>query len=509
MFILSFIMWVAVVAALFVKPSLPSQDSFYNQPSNISLYKNGDIIKVRPAPAMIRSIYFPVNVKNAWQLQVRSQNSEGEANAIVTTILEPYDANTEIVVSYQPMQDLASNDCSPSYSMLFNANMDTIIVQSEMLLIETALAKGWYVVVPDYEGTQGAFTAGKQSGQATLNSLRAALNSEDITGIDPDAKAAFWGYLGGTIASGWAAALQPEYAPELKKNLVGVAVGGWVTNITLTAVATDGGLFAGLIPNCIMGLLSEYPDIEKLLDEYVQPGKKQNFLAAKGKCLITSVFDYLFVDIFSGSNPWFKDGWNFFDVPLVQEVVYNNTAAIVENGPMPEIPMFVFHGTEDEIVPFSGAQRGYDNYCDWGIGSMEFAVSNTTGHILEIIEGSGAAITWLQKMFNGEQPVQGCKRTVRETNILYPGADGEYRQLVKTFFSSVMGGEIGATTRNMSESTMVSQALTKVFASLLEKIGPLPIKRSLEQTPEKFKAINDVIQLWEKENDDPFKALFE
>ena len=67
-----------------------------------------------------------------------------------------------------------------------------------------------------------------------------------------------WGYSGGSLASGWAAALQPKYAPELKKNLIGAALGGFVTNITATAEATDGTLFAGLVPNALSGLANEY-----------------------------------------------------------------------------------------------------------------------------------------------------------------------------------------------------------------------------------------------------------
>ncbi|PVH16596.1 uncharacterized protein CXQ87_004891 [Candidozyma duobushaemuli] len=503
MLILSFFIWAVAVSAQFIKPVKPSDDDFYNTPSNISSYKNGDIIDARPAPGMIRSVYFPVNVKNAWQLLVRSEDSHGNPNAIVTTVLEPYDADPKRVVSYQAAQDSATQDCSPSYSFLFNAPMSTIILQVEMVLIQTALAKGWYVVAPDYEGPKGTFTAGIQSGQATINSLRAALNSEDVTGIDPDAKAALWGYSGGTIASGWAASLQPEYAPELKKNLVGAALGGWVTNITLTAEITDGTIFGGFIPNAINGMLNEYPKVQEILDKELREDKVKPFEEAKEKCLLTSIIHYMFLDFFGGKKPWVNNGWGFFDYPLVKEIVQNNTAALFEDGPRPEIPLFVFHGTEDEIVPFSGAERGYNNYCKWGIDSFEFAVSNTTGHILEWAEGSGAALVWIEKMFNGEKPVDGCKRTERSTNVLYPGADVEYRQLVRTLFSSIKGGEIGETTRNITDSTMVSTIMQHGISALLEKIGPIPFKRDLSEmdileSPE-FRGISDVVRRWKQQ----------
>lgn len=122
----------------------------------------------------------------------------------------------------------------------------------------TLLDQGYYVVTPDYEGPKSTFTVGLQSGKATLNSIRAVLSSGNLTGIDSDAEVMMWGYSGGTIASGWAAAIQSEYAPELGENLIGAALGGFVTNITATAEATDGGLFAGLIANALGGLGNEY-----------------------------------------------------------------------------------------------------------------------------------------------------------------------------------------------------------------------------------------------------------
>ena len=104
-----------------------------------------------------------------------------------------------------------------------------------MYLMAPLLDQGYYVVSPDYEGPKLTFTIGKQSGQAVLNSIRAALKSGKITNIKDDAKVVMWGYSGGSLASGWAAALQPSYAPELGGNLLGAALGGFVTNITATA----------------------------------------------------------------------------------------------------------------------------------------------------------------------------------------------------------------------------------------------------------------------------------
>lgn len=460
------------VSALYLQPELPQEDDFYNAPLDIEDYSEGDIIRYRYSPLMIRSIYYPINVKNAWQFLVRSTDSRGNATAIVTTVLEPYDADPTKLLSYQFAEDSSSANCAPSYSILFGAKMDTIVAQLEMILLSTGLSRGWYVVAPDYEGTQGAFTAGRQSGHATLDSIRAVLTTQNTTGIDPNAKVAMWGYSGGTIASGWAAQLQPKYAPDLKDNLIGAALGGWVTNITLTAEATDGTIFAGLIPNAVNGLLQEYPELTPVLYEVMTKSKIPVFKKAADYCLATSILQYSFNNFFSGRNPYVKEGWKFFEREDVKKIVDQNTLALEEDDGIPEIPLFVFHGTEDEIVPFSGAQRAYENYCDWGIESFEFAVSNTTGHILEVLEGSGAAIKWLEDRFAGKDVVDGCQRTVRTTNLEYPGSDLAYYQLVRTLFTSIPGGKIGESyARNSTVPERFENRVDWIIEKLTE-IGP-------------------------------------
>lgn len=164
-------------------------------------------------------------------------------------------------------------NCSPSYSLLYGASMTTVFAQVEMYLIDVALIKGWYVVIPDYEGPKAAFTDGNQSGQSTLDSTRAALNTTNVTGIKEDAKVAMWGCSGGTIATGWIAALQPTYAKELKSNLIGGAMSGFVTNITSTAEGVDGTLFAGLTASTVTGLTQEYPQLHFIIKKLIIPSQ--------------------------------------------------------------------------------------------------------------------------------------------------------------------------------------------------------------------------------------------
>jgi hypothetical protein len=47
-------------------------------------------------------------------------------------------------------------------------------INSEIIFINAALAKGWYVSAPDYDGPNAAFTAGIKAGHATLDAIRAS-----------------------------------------------------------------------------------------------------------------------------------------------------------------------------------------------------------------------------------------------------------------------------------------------------------------------------------------------
>lgn len=214
------------VFAAVIAPVKPSQDNFYTPPDGYENLKVGTILKFRNTPFPLSGIINTVNVQNSWQLLVRSEDTFGNPNAIVTTVIQPFNATSDKVVSYQTWEDAANLDCSPSYGIQYGADLTTLISLFEMYFMSALLDQGYYVVTPDYEGPKSTFTVGLQSGKATLNSIRAALGSGNLTGIDSNAEVMMWGYSGGTIASGWAAAIQSEYAPELTDNLIGAALGG-------------------------------------------------------------------------------------------------------------------------------------------------------------------------------------------------------------------------------------------------------------------------------------------
>ncbi|CCE77998.1 Piso0_000608 [Millerozyma farinosa CBS 7064] len=431
---------IATVRAASIPVLTPSQDSFYEPPPGYENTTVGTVLKIRKPPQRLRSIYFPINVKDSWQILVRSSDAKGKPTAIVSTIIEPYNADPKKLLSYQTAEDSASPNCAPSYAFLEGASMSTVVTQLEMLFIQGALDQGWFVVTPDYEGPRASFTVGLQAGHATLDSIRGALNSRNYTGIDEDVKIALWGFSGGSLASGWATALQPTYAKELKPYLIGVALGGFVTNITATAVSIEGSLFAGLTPGAIAGLCNEYPELMELVSSELMD--KNSFETAFDGCLINTILHYTLKPIFSGANRYVKSGWKILQNPTVQQVIDANTLGL-RKSQMPDIPLFVYHGTKDTIVPFKNSQQIYEKWCAAGIKSFEFAVDKTSGHISEFIIGSPAALAWLKRRFDGEEVVDGCQRTERVNNLEYPGTNTSIADFMSEAIISIFGGDIG------------------------------------------------------------------
>ncbi|KAM9903781.1 hypothetical protein OXX79_003123 [Metschnikowia pulcherrima] len=422
--LLSFCFLLNLGSALFGKSFQPSKDDFYKNPANIASYKEGDIMKWRETPRRIRSFFVPsFRAERAWQFMVKSTNTRGEPVGIVGTLIEPQNADTSKLVAYNHFTDSACVDCASSYSLLLGAGVSTVSSQVEFVAITQALRLGWYVLVTDYQGQKAAFGASILNGHAVLDAIRGALKSGDKSGLKPDARVGIWGFSGGTIPSAWAGALQPKYAPELSKNLVGVAVGGWATNLTSVLETVDGTIQAGLIGAGILGMMTEYPEVEKTLFTHVKRASVRSLKSLYNKCVLITTLTFLKSKFFKGRSPIFTEGENFLRRPEIKAILDENTLALDNTIQVPDVPFFVYHGEPDDLVPFHNAQRVYDMWCSQGIKSMEFAVSSTSDHTFEFIEGTGAAVSWLTNVLNGKAPVDGCERTVRLSNIFYPGAD--------------------------------------------------------------------------------------
>lgn len=388
---------------------LPDDDPFYRAPNNTGDYKPGEVIRYRKvrSPGYITNLNG--NISATYQVLFRSSDNFDKATAAMTTVLIPHNANVTKLLSYQNIMDSSATKCAPSYTLrLREASQPLEIVESTFL--QAALNEGWVVNVPDYEGPEAAFTVGKQSGQTTLDSVRAVLNLGDMTGIKEPPTVSLWGYSGGTIGTIWAAELQDTYAPELK--IAGAAAGGITPNLTEIAVRLNNSTHVGIAFSALHGLSAQYPEFKKVIEDDLYPEKREDYMKGKNMCIDEVAF--------YNQQDWttyFKSGAKLLEHPVVNKVMDENSMG----KSTPKIPMFWYDGPQDDIGDYNTITKLMEDFCADG-GSILLHEDLTARHTPLAVLGSKDAFSWLKNIMDGIGMKDGCRKESFLSNALTPGA---------------------------------------------------------------------------------------
>ncbi|KAK4498433.1 hypothetical protein PRZ48_011091 [Zasmidium cellare] len=426
--------FVLLLASTATAVLLPSQDAFYTQPANISSYAPGDVISSRSIPTNLNGLLSggpSPSIKAAYQYSYRTTDSLGNAIAAVTTLLVPYGADPSKLLAYQTAYDSANNDCSPSYAFQAGANTSAT---SDIIFITAALNQGWYVLSPDYEGLQAHYTSGLISGYATLDSVRAAFKQTDTSGLSSSAKYAMWGYSGGSLASEWAAELQPTYAPEL--HFEGTALGGLIPNVQDVLSTINGGPFAGLAFSGIFGLSKAYPELANFLDSNLVPAKKDQFYTIANGCLSQASSQGAFQDLYS----YFRTGKASISQPVPQSVLAKT--GIMGTHGVPSMPLFVYKAVGDEVSPSVDTDNLVKALCSKG-ASIEYHKDVVGEHITEAVTGSANALAWISDRLDGKAASEGCStEVVALTAVDLESVEQLGGELV-ALLQDLLGGKLG------------------------------------------------------------------
>ncbi|KAI8086682.1 secretory lipase-domain-containing protein [Halteromyces radiatus] len=409
---------------------VPSNDPFYTPPAKFENKKPGTILKFR----ILSTSSFPSisneNLKAIYQFLYRTNDGLGKPTASVTTLLVPTNADPTKLISYQTSEDSSSKDCAPSYTYQQKPNPGPIpIPNPEPFLLDDLLSRGYYLNMADYEGLQAMFAVGLMAGHAVLDSIRAVLNSGNLTQLHPDAIVQLWGYSAGAHATGWAAQIQPSYASELK--IIGAAMGGTPVNMNATTNVVNGGLFAGLITSGILGMMHQYDDLADYIDQIILPDKKQKFLEAQHLCNRDVLYKYAFQDIFSYfSRP------DFLADPVAVKAINSN---IIGKMDAPRFPLFMYHAIHDEIVPIASVMDLYNSWCADKSISLQFVADEVSEHITLATTGAANAINFLVDRFNNKKAPPGCTYRTTATSALDPGALPLSIRLILDELKTVLG----------------------------------------------------------------------
>jgi Secretory lipase len=240
-------------------------------------------------------------------------------------------------------------------------------------------------------------------------------------GISASAPTIAWGYSQGGQAVGWAGELQPTYAPDVK--LVGVAAGGVPGNLQALAEFGNGSVGAGFALDAIVGLNAAYPG-EFNLESFSNQAGIEAIAKAKSECAIQTLaeFNDAEVSTYTAGHKTLEQIEE--EHPAVQRIVNEQELG---TKPIP-VPVYHYHGLEDEFVPVTQDVALHHAWCSLGVKddlqlypgdhllTDPTAISNVMKWISERLAGKPAPSTC--GLHSPSAPLPSSARLTKETGEL-------------------------------------------------------------------------------------------
>ncbi|GHB23291.1 lipase family protein [Streptomyces xanthochromogenes] len=374
----------AITAALLLSAATPT--AFADDTATAS---PGDIVS--QSPTEFHPLPGQWTNTRAWHVTYRSTTAKGTPNTVSGTVIVPNDGRTgpRPVVTYAVGTVGLGDSCAPSANFPYGTAV-------EATLINQVVQRGWAVAVTDYEGlgTPGdhTYTVGRAEGTAVLDAARAA-ERLGIPGVDANSPVGIMGYSQGGQASSWAAELHDSYAPDLK--VKGTATGGVPADLMKVASSNDGGLGSGLIFMAAAGQDAAFPELN--LNSYLNPAGKALVDYFKNNCVAidTTVGSFKHITDMTVKNPLQQPDWQ---ARLAESKLGTHR---------PDAPVYLYHGTIDELIPYAVGQQLRTDWCAKGT-NVEWHALPLLGHIGGVTVGGIPAANWLADRFAGKSTHPNC-----------------------------------------------------------------------------------------------------
>lgn len=374
----------------------PSGSAFYTPPSPTPAGAAGQLVWYRPATVNL-NVTLP-SIK-AWTVLYQSTGQQGQPDWVTGTVIVPTakwsGKGERPVVSYAEGTQGLAHQCAPSLQIAEGTEYDGgAIVES--------LKKGYSVTVTDYQGyTNGAvptYSAGKAEGQAVLDAVRAGRQVPG-SGITEKNPVIVWGYSQGGQAAGWAAELQPSYAPDVK--MIGLAAGGVPANLQAIGEFDNASVGTAFGLDGLIGLSAAYPEAFNLASFSNAAG-----LEAAGKllseCAIQSLAEFRDVN----SDEYTIGGKSFTQLeaehPAIETIISEQqlgTKAV-------PVPVYHYHGLEDEFVPVKQDVELHQKWCELGVKD-DFQLY-PGDHLLTDPTAIPNVIKWIEERVAGKTAPSTC-----------------------------------------------------------------------------------------------------
>ncbi len=390
---------------------------FYTPPDPLPAGAAGDLIRHEP----MRLVYEPSGQLGGWvatatRLMYRSTDARGNPNAVTGTYFEPDNPwpgrGPRPLIALAPGTQGQGDQCAPSrvfgQSIHFSSGLD-ITMGYEELMAATLVARGFAVVVTDYEGlgTPGVHTYVNRlsSAHALLDAVRAAKRLGG-TSLTPDGPVALWGYSQGGGASAAAVELAPQYAPDI--DLVGAYVGAPPANIPELLPYIDGSILVGAAAYMINGAIAAYPEAGEAIHAMMSPVGEDWLNRAKDQCVVETALTFGFHHL--------SEYFNEDPTQAMSKEPFRGLLDLQRIGRLrPQAPVFIDSNRFDPLVPWTGANQLGRDWCAlgadvqfWTNEQPPFLNKLAVNHGLALFVDGERSMQWISDRFNGLPTTPNC-----------------------------------------------------------------------------------------------------
>ena len=338
-----------------------------------------DPFRLVPAPARVERVMFA------------SRDRQDRPIAVTGTVLTPTRPRTRRadrgLVAFAVGTQGLGDQCAPSRQLAAGREYESVFLTG-------LLARGFNVVVPDYQGLGMAGTHTYMSrevqGHVVLDALRAA-QELDNPDIPRDGPAAIVGYSQGGGAAASAAELCHDYAPEL--DVLGAVCGAVPADLTLLPAVLDGSAYFAFLAYALVGLAADYHvDLLPLLNDR----GNEVVAAMEAQCMFESLRRYAF----TRSTTLTRDGRSIGD--LLGDELFATIVAEQEigHGRWPRMETLLSHSRLDDVVPYECGRALAERWADQG-AHVRLSTNHAPTHAGAALASYGAAFTFLNRRFKG------------------------------------------------------------------------------------------------------------
>ncbi|MEV5411135.1 lipase family protein [Thermopolyspora sp. NPDC052614] len=317
-------------------------------PAGLGSVRDGTVLRSRSLSADALAVPAPARV---WQLLYKTRDNAGRPTATVGTLLVPTAPWTgkgpRPLLSYQTPEDGLATFCAPSYLLRAGSvPVGPTAIAFDRQQVADAVRRGWSVMVPDYEGPKSEFMGGDAAAHGILDGIRAA-RSFKPAGVARNAPVGLWGYSGGGFATAAAAQRHARFAPELK--ISGIAIGGVIADLNAALAAISGQQISGWLPFGFATFRHTFPKANT--DRYINEQARAYADRAEHGCSGAAVA----AGPYNATLEQFEAWPGSLRTGRFRAFAYGISP--IGFGGTPIAPVYMYHGTADELLPVEAARR--------------------------------------------------------------------------------------------------------------------------------------------------------